>query len=988
MMMRMAAGLLLALLMAATLLAFLMPAVNQAGGGERPGPDFDSDFASSSSSSRGGSLLRLRFHRQRGGQRPHRIAIVIPFVTAQSAETFPSYLPTFCLGAGLARDVADFLIFHNDGDGEAFDASLRDLCPSNVVFISLGSTLQFAEVLLKVVLDFKQQQQQQQEKQKEEVTVEEPSSELPRLAFDNHEQLVQVVARHMQVHPYSLVEYKPAYGYIFQEYLKEYSHWGYSDVDMLFGDLGRWVEDDEFANYDIVTYGYGDQSRAYLRGQFTFHRNHPRINLLWRDCDYLSNLDTRLADAFRGKAQYKFESAEGCYSAAVLNRTDLRIKYAVKAWTDVNDHHDSAGTHGLYVSRNVDRGRGVIYKAALATAAGNGTEESTTGLALVALKSKWFETDRVYRNRKQPLQVPVGEFKRVALPKSTRDSDNYGNANCMFWVQKKYQRTLCLSDAVASTENLYWLYGKLYRRAFENVPLEAGVQTGPFFHFQEWKRYYRPSQLAPLHLGSRVPSFVLTKEGAIPLPDPLDVEARRSLRRLAPSPLQASLKHWASTAAAVAASAAADFDERSLLPRRSYCVVSGPRKFPPKPPASECYAKVSWHDAEGIEILSRAPGWSPFTVEAERDVTLVLTLQVTRVQGKNRQALSDIVDVLVENLKRWRGRPSVVVIHVAGGTEEGIAYLRRRFDPRQNQPHFDAALVVVLYQEEDDVLSRKALTNMAIDAVPTRWYVSGLELERGLVLSADAVVLTHRAAQANRQAQGRVFIIPQFAHESSDEGSTTRLNLGDLNREREEGNVKDPSEAEESCASDSAGRLDKASVLWWTQVQELLSPEGRKVDFSTRMQEVIEMEMSLVEYLTGQHHLKMFALDESPILLTDNVGPYNGIRTDEVAREIEELGGRRCYNGLRLAQLGALGYTLDVLGGAYAVSTSGSRRASSFGVDDSVAGASRCDGCFMFAEQHEDILEDIITDEIRRAGKAAVLWAEKYENAKWTVNEE
>jgi hypothetical protein len=171
----------------------------------------------------------------------------------------------------------------------------------------------------------------------------------------------------------------------------------------------------------------------------------------------------------------------------------------------------------------------------------------------------------------------------------------------------------------------------------------------------------------------------------------------------------------------------------------------------------------------------------------------------------------------------------------------------------------------------------------------------------------------------------------------------------------------------------------------------MLGAEAKaETDLSERAQRIQEMETDLVEYLTDRHHLKMFALDESPILLTDNFGPYDGIRTDEVAREVEELGGRRCYNGLRLAQFAALGYQLDVLAGAYAVSTPESRRAaSSAGVDEnSMTGSSRCDGCFMFAEQHEEILEDIITDEIRRVGKAAVLWAEKYENAKWIVNEE
>ena len=77
-----------------------------------------------------------------------------------------------------------------------------------------------------------------------------------------------------------------------------YSHWGYSDLDILFGDLPRWITHDELYDFDIVTYGYGDQGRVYLRGQFTFHKNVPdTINQLWRGCKYLSAMDERFEKA-------------------------------------------------------------------------------------------------------------------------------------------------------------------------------------------------------------------------------------------------------------------------------------------------------------------------------------------------------------------------------------------------------------------------------------------------------------------------------------------------------------------------------------------------------------------------------------------------------------------------------------------------------------------------------------------------------------------
>ncbi|RXM50152.1 DUF6625 family protein [Chryseobacterium sp. CH1] len=36
---------------------------------------------------------------------------------------------------------------------------------------------------------------------------------------------------------YKLCDFKPAYGLIFQEYLKNYDFWGYCDIDIIFGNI-------------------------------------------------------------------------------------------------------------------------------------------------------------------------------------------------------------------------------------------------------------------------------------------------------------------------------------------------------------------------------------------------------------------------------------------------------------------------------------------------------------------------------------------------------------------------------------------------------------------------------------------------------------------------------------------------------------------------------------------------------------------------------
>ena len=52
--------------------------------------------------------------------------------------------------------------------------------------------------------------------------------------------------------PYKICDFKVAYGYIFRDYLKEYTHWGCCDIDMIFGDLSKFISDEILDKNDRV----------------------------------------------------------------------------------------------------------------------------------------------------------------------------------------------------------------------------------------------------------------------------------------------------------------------------------------------------------------------------------------------------------------------------------------------------------------------------------------------------------------------------------------------------------------------------------------------------------------------------------------------------------------------------------------------------------------------------------------------------------------
>eukprot|EP00934_Nitzschia_sp_Nitz4_P001734 Nitzschia sp. Nitz4//scaffold31_size150131//139101//141896//NITZ4_002854-RA/size150131-processed-gene-0.147-mRNA-1//-1//CDS//3329547737//1734//frame0 len=876
----------------------------------------------------GGSHNDLALHvSQRLGASKNRIAIIIPFV-GEGPEAIPPYLELFCTAAYGSRGLVDFLLFHNG----VLDGYTGDACPPNVQFISLGSTEEFSAQLTRVV----------SHKANEEIAV------------GSRDTLAKILSKHVVKYPYVLVEFKPALGHIFSEYLSQYSHWGYSDLDILFGDLERWITPDELKDFDIVTYGFGDQDRIYLRGQFTFHRNNDKINQLWRKCDYLSDMDKRFASVLSGDSHLHFESAEGCYSAAVLENNDISVKYTVKAFTDINEE-DTVYSHGLYVSTGSKKSKTVLYKAG----------SKSNGKSLDRLADTWFEgKNSLYADPNKPLLYEVGERERIP-------SIEKNDAKCMFWAQQKYQSRLCLSD-VSSTDTVYWINGQLYKQPYQLASLPGKIETAPFFHFQEYKRYYRPSQLAGFHRNGVTRSFVLSKEGVLPL-YPRGYKPDRSF---VPSPLGVYLRRWHGVKG----------NSRDQLPNRSYCLVSGPRKFPTTPPAPQCQLRTSWQDQDRVELISGAPLWKH--VDVNKEVTLVLTLQILASQASDSEAMTKLLELVGMYLNRWQGQPCVLVINVSGASSKIVNLLRMKLGPDSDLSYYgmDTCLVSVIQTKEDEYVSRKALLNMAIDSVPTRWFVSGFELERGVVVSHDTAFFAHRTARMQEELPGSVFVIPQFG-QSNEDGEFT---IPSLLKSRIEEKLQALLHFDDGCASseDMSATSDGSSIfhdmndVWWKLSEGYVTGVAfEDVDDSVhkqRAKQLDDIQLSIMSLLTDEKHYSLFAMDISPILLTDNLGPSerSGMTTSEIAREVEEFGGKQCYNVLRLVQLATYGYSVNMLPGAFALSTPATRGMAFAGLSDESAplGASRCDACFMFNEKHEDILEDIAKDERKRPAKAALLW--------------
>lgn len=83
---------------------------------------------------------------------------------------------------------------------------------------------------------------------------------------------------------YKICDFRPAFGRIFEDYLSESKYWGYCDIDILFGNIRKFVGPLVEENFDIIS-----SRREYLSGSFSLFKNSDKVNTLFqKSTDYQS----------------------------------------------------------------------------------------------------------------------------------------------------------------------------------------------------------------------------------------------------------------------------------------------------------------------------------------------------------------------------------------------------------------------------------------------------------------------------------------------------------------------------------------------------------------------------------------------------------------------------------------------------------------------------------------------------------------------------
>ena len=283
--------------------------------------------------------------------------------------------------------------------------------------------------------------------------------------------------------PRYLVEIKPMMGELFRKYLKSYSHWTYSDPDIIWGDLNGWVEKSDLSTYDIVTFGKPmDAGRLFLRGQFSVHKNIEKVNTVWRELGYLKFMSflNRISSALKDikTKRYKSEeifqrhffSAEGAYSVSIFDKNrypKISVKICSRSFDDFSQLPAISVDNKLF--------RCTTYNITACVEDMRNSEDITK--SVYDLQSPKFIPVKSYFNDNicRMQWLPLKTRQCIATESFRKDNLRGNNRN----IEDKNLRLLRVSESVF--EDGQWSINdeKVVRRG-------VYVHIGAYFHFRHW----------------------------------------------------------------------------------------------------------------------------------------------------------------------------------------------------------------------------------------------------------------------------------------------------------------------------------------------------------------------------------------------------------------------------------------------------------------------------------------------------------------------
>ncbi|WP_374172238.1 DUF6625 family protein [Flavobacterium tructae] len=160
-------------------------------------------------------------------------------------------------------------------------------------------------------------------------------------------------------YPYKLCDFKPAYGFLFPEIIRDYDFWAQSDLDIIFGDIRLFLTEEFLNSYDFIS-----MRHDYTTGCFALYRNNQKMNTFFK-----KSKDFKLV--FSNSRHFCFDECNFAWDALALGKSIFEIQTEIVSFThliktaqitkEIRSHFDFIIVEGYTGDVVFEKGK-IIYK--------------------------------------------------------------------------------------------------------------------------------------------------------------------------------------------------------------------------------------------------------------------------------------------------------------------------------------------------------------------------------------------------------------------------------------------------------------------------------------------------------------------------------------------------------------------------------------------------------------------------------------------------
>ena len=158
---------------------------------------------------------------------------------------------------------------------------------------------------------------------------------------------------------YKLCDFKPTYGFLFPEIIKDFDFWGQGDLDVIFGNIREFITNEMLNTYDFISLRHD-----YTTGCFALYRNTKKMNTFFMRSKNYKKI-------FSSAEYYNFDECGFAFPGLHAGKSIFEIDTKIESFTHlikeadskngIKAHFDFILMEGATGRVTFDNGR-IIYK--------------------------------------------------------------------------------------------------------------------------------------------------------------------------------------------------------------------------------------------------------------------------------------------------------------------------------------------------------------------------------------------------------------------------------------------------------------------------------------------------------------------------------------------------------------------------------------------------------------------------------------------------